>query len=127
MYLFLIILSMLLTYIYARHQWHHKIIPQNSNDSLNTRCSYVWFHWFTYALRAQSLIMLCFGFIEIKLEEQALFGIVTQTLIGSVLFGLSFIILRANIYVWFLATLLTFNPLFWLENTLYYFEHKRLF
>lgn len=135
MSLLLILLSMLMTFFYARYQCYHKDLSQATHYGMDhveealpqSRCSHLWFYWFIYALRAQSLIMLGFGFIEIKLEQQTLLDIVIQTLNGCLLFGLSFVILRGNMYVWFLATILTFNPFFWIGNTLYYFNNKRLF
>ncbi|WP_298772682.1 hypothetical protein [uncultured Shewanella sp.] len=135
MYLSCIIVSMLLTYFYAQYQCkqqdRHLAVHHGLAQKQPIRCQipnvHVGCYWFIYALRAQSLIILTFSFIEIKLAQQAVWMITLQTIIGCLLFGLSFMILRGNILVWFLATFLTCNPFYWWSNTRYYFKNKNFF
>ncbi|WP_299003528.1 hypothetical protein [uncultured Shewanella sp.] len=135
MYLSCIIVSMLLTYLYAKYQCKqvdnnvavHHGLSQTQPIRFQISHAHMGCYWFIYALRAQSLIILTFSFIEIKLAQQAVWVIGIQAMIGCLLFGLSFMILRGGTLVWFLATLLTCNPFYWLSNTRYYFKNKHLF
>ncbi|WP_299492606.1 hypothetical protein [uncultured Shewanella sp.] len=135
MYLCSIIMSMLVTYLYAQYQCKqqdrhialHYGVSQTQPVRFQIPCSHVGFYWFIYALRAQSLIILVFSFAEIKLAQQSVLGIAMQAVAGGALFCLSFMILRGGSIVWFLATLLTCNPFFWLSNTRYYLKNRDFF
>ncbi|WP_417349947.1 hypothetical protein [Ferrimonas sp.] len=121
MLVILSILAIILAYFVAC-----KRVEKVESDPESTENTYLWCPWFGYIVRIQGALTVAFAAYELIVKGYDLVQVVTAV-IGFGLVILSIPVLNKSKIGWFVATAITFNPLYWIVNTVYYFKNKDCF
>lgn len=111
--------------MYAYFQACNSLDISEERDGHNKN-SFLWCNWFGFYMRLQGILAVIYApylyYIEGYNIEQPITAVV-----GVILFGLSFVVLNKSKVGWFVATVFTLNPVFWVLNVLYYNKNKECF
>ena len=121
MLVILSILAIILAYFVACNR-----LEKVEADPVSTENTYLWCPWFGYIVRIQGALTVAFAAYELFVLGYDLEQAVT-VVIGLGLVILSVPVLNKSKVGWFVATAITFNPLYWVFNTIYFFRNKECF
>ncbi|MBY5992387.1 hypothetical protein [Ferrimonas balearica] len=103
----------------------NRLDRQEAEDG-DQRRSFLWHAWFGYNLLVQGGLFALAALVQFGLDGYSI-EVAATLVVGIISVPLALWVLKRGTAAWFIATVLSFNPLYWVVNTLYFLRVRACF